>query len=346
MTKKNKNNKGLTLIEILISIIITSVMIMAMYTSYNVVSGAYQQVSDKAKISGSSRDLVTMIMRDIRMAGFRYYSGDYAAQQFEEDPRNATCVADGLRLTDRNYISYNSGYDGEEELSHAPLVIRKNVSKDQPDLNNTFDTCCDRIEIIYEDFSLLTDEDQFQPFKIYKISYYAKQIDKDDDKRYGVYKKIESWKQPRGTSYTDLDICDWPGREEDLVVGFWDDDCPNCFSEALVRDHVVDMEFIPFDEKGKILMDSAKNFPTPENMNLRDRLFDIRTVDIRITFRSKNDFYKQDKQIDPTNPDSKVARKIYGLQRNYVPDDDKVDKYLRDSVIVTVNTRNIGQAFQ
>ena len=58
MIKKNKNNKGLTLIEILISIIITSVMIMAMYTSYNVVSGAYQQVSDKAKISGSSRDLV------------------------------------------------------------------------------------------------------------------------------------------------------------------------------------------------------------------------------------------------------------------------------------------------
>ena len=34
--KKNHNNKGLTLIEILISIIITSVMIGAMYTSYNV----------------------------------------------------------------------------------------------------------------------------------------------------------------------------------------------------------------------------------------------------------------------------------------------------------------------
>ena len=57
-------------------------MVGAMYTSYNVVSGAYKQVSDKAKISSSSRDLVTMIMRDIRMAGFRYYSGDYAAHQF------------------------------------------------------------------------------------------------------------------------------------------------------------------------------------------------------------------------------------------------------------------------
>ena len=345
MIKKNKNNKGLTLIEILISIIITSVMIGAMYTSYNVVSGAYKQVADKAKISGSSRDLVSMLMRYIRMAGFRYYSGDYAAQQFENDPRNSTCVAEGLRLTARNYISFNSGYDGDEERSHAPLVIRKNVGKDQPSLHKTFDTCCDRIEIVYEDFSLVSAADQLQPFKIYKISYYALPLDKDDDERYGVYKKIESWSQPRDTTYTDLTICDWPGNEEDLVGGFWDDGCAECFSETLVRDHVVDMEFVPFDEKGKILTDSSNNFPTPENLNLRDKLFDIRTVDIRLTFRSKNDFYKEDKQTDPTT-DSKVARKIYGLQRNYVPSDDNVDKYLRDSVIVTVNTRNIGQAFQ
>ena len=76
MMKKNHNNKGVTLIEILIGIIITSIMVGAMYTSYNVVSGAYKQVSDKAKISSSSRDLITMIMRDIRMAGFKYYSGN------------------------------------------------------------------------------------------------------------------------------------------------------------------------------------------------------------------------------------------------------------------------------
>ena len=55
---------------------------------------------------------------------------------------------------------------------------------------------------------------------------------------------------------------------------------------------------------------------------------------------------KDDKQIDPSNPSNRVARKIYGLQRNFTPTDDKLDKYLRDSVIVTVNTRNIGQAFQ
>jgi len=42
-----------------------------------------------------------------------------------------------------------------------------------------------------------------------------------------------------------------------------------------------------YEENGKILTESNL-YPTPENLNLRDKLFDIRTVDIRLTFRSKN----------------------------------------------------------
>ena len=48
-------------------------MMGAMYTSYNAVSGSYSQVSDRAKISNQGRDLVGMIVRDIRNAGFRYF---------------------------------------------------------------------------------------------------------------------------------------------------------------------------------------------------------------------------------------------------------------------------------
>ena len=211
--RENLNNKGVTLIEILIGIIITSIMVGAMYTSYNVVSGAYKQVSDKAKISSSSRDLVTMIMRDIRMAGFKYYSGTHAKDQFTSRVANATCVAEGLTLPDRNYIVFNSGFiDGEQARSHAPLVIRKNVDGTIPELHNAtrdVDLCCDRIEIVYEDFSLVSNDDQLQPFKIYKITYYARQEGSaDDDPRYAVYKKIESWNQPRAdlnaVSYTHL----------------------------------------------------------------------------------------------------------------------------------------------
>ena len=81
-----RNQKGLTLVEILIGILITTLMMGALYTTYNVVNNTYSQVSEKAKISRSSRDLVSMLMRDIRMAGFKYYAGSQTIAKFAEDP--------------------------------------------------------------------------------------------------------------------------------------------------------------------------------------------------------------------------------------------------------------------
>ena len=52
--KNRQDIIGLTLIEILIGIIITTIMMAAMYTSYSVVNQSYNQVSEKAKISRSS----------------------------------------------------------------------------------------------------------------------------------------------------------------------------------------------------------------------------------------------------------------------------------------------------
>ena len=76
MKKYNlKNIAGLSLVEMLIGIVITSMMIAAIYTSYNVVNKSYSQVTDRAKISRSGRDIVEMLMRDIRMAGFKYVLG-------------------------------------------------------------------------------------------------------------------------------------------------------------------------------------------------------------------------------------------------------------------------------
>ena len=70
MKKYNlKNIAGLSLVEMLIGIVITSMMIAAIYTSYNVVNKSYSQVTDRAKISRSGRDIVEMLMRDVRMAG-------------------------------------------------------------------------------------------------------------------------------------------------------------------------------------------------------------------------------------------------------------------------------------
>ena len=335
-----KNQKGLTLVEILIGILITTLMMGALYTTYNVVNNTYSQVSEKAKISRSSRDLVSMLMRDIRMAGFKYYAGSQTISKFAEDTKDKRgCEPNGLVLPNKSYLTFENGYGSGEidefKLSHNPVVIRKNrlgfqTSKDDSDKiktdANSTNKCCDQIEIAYEDFN---QNDLDQPFKRYRITYYADtKVGEKNIVRLAVYKTVESWKQERDAADVVDDgeggaTCIFPA-----TGGQWVTDCPQCIEKDLVRDHIEDMEFIPFDRDGLIIKDSAGDYPAPEIDNLRDRLFDIAGVDVRLTFRSKDNFYKETQK-----------REVIGL------DDRKIeaeDRLLRDSVIVTVNTRNIG----
>ena len=74
MKKKINSIAGVTLIEILIGILISVIMMAAMFASYTAVNNTYRQVTDKAKISQSGRDIVGMIVRDVRMSGFKYFN--------------------------------------------------------------------------------------------------------------------------------------------------------------------------------------------------------------------------------------------------------------------------------
>ena len=77
--KKLISIAGFTLIEILIAIVITTLMMAAMFTSYTLVNSTYRQVTDRAKISQAGRDTVGTMLREIRMAGFRYLNDNIAA---------------------------------------------------------------------------------------------------------------------------------------------------------------------------------------------------------------------------------------------------------------------------
>ena len=72
-----KNNlssiSGITLVELLIGIVISMIMMGAMFTSYTAINNSYSQVIDKAKISQTGRDVAGMINKDIRLAGFVYF---------------------------------------------------------------------------------------------------------------------------------------------------------------------------------------------------------------------------------------------------------------------------------
>ncbi len=348
MKKKNfKNIIGLTLVEILIGICITTIMMGAMYTSYNVVNQSYSRVTEKAKISRASRDLVTMLMRDIRMAGFKYYAGQQQINDFAIATTGGPCSA-GVSLTRLSNLFFENGFDDPKQ-SHNPVVIRKNTLGRDATSSEASTTCCDQIQIVYEDFN---QNHLFQPFKRYRITYYAKP---NNSGSFAVWKRVESYIKERSRP-TELDDCTFgvnlntestDSQDIDvttLLRGKWRDTpfvspisgvrlCSICTPGVMIRDHVEDMEFIPFDASGRIIQEGGR-YPAPEASNsLRERLFDIRGVDVKLTFRSKEDFFRSAK-----------TRKIIGLSDRNL---EKTDKYLRDSVIVSVHTRNIGgQSFQ
>ena len=292
--KKNKlkNIAGITLIEIMIGVVISAIMMGAMYTTYSLVNNSYSQVTDRAKISRSGRDIIAMLMRDIRLAGFKYYYGENATDIPKQDN-----------------LQYNSG-NSDIEKSHDPIIVIKDDLSDATESdtaiskNDEADKCCDKIHIVYGDFN----QNDEQPYKRYRVTYYAKPS--GESEYYAVYKSKQSWIQ-----------------SSDDSTGDWSSSCTECFSGELIRDHLVDMEFIVFDKQGRIIDPP----PRPDESSRVD-LYNIKAVDIRLTFRSKNEFYR-------FKANEEKPRFVKGLgerTRKFL------DKYLRDSVVVTVNTRNIG----
>ena len=319
---KFKNIAGFSLIEMLISVVISTIMMAAMYTTYNIVNKTYSQVSDRAKISSAGRDIVEMLMKDIRMAGFKYYRGTNT----EGVPINDYLIFN----TGKKYNEVKEEYENIQlKDSHDPLIIIKDylgTGTTSETKHNTGDAdaippepgdlCCDKIIIVYGDYNQLDAE---QPYKRYRVTYFAKPITETTsgiaDPRYAVFKKQECWLQKIGQT------AETPG------VG-WSEgpsaECPGHYDEEKIRDHVVDMEFIPFNQDGRVIIPA----PRPDD-DTAINLYNIRSVDIRLTFRSHKDYFNK------ADPD----RLVIGLNRSQVFPD---DKYLRDSVVVTVHTRNIG----
>jgi Tfp pilus assembly protein PilE len=203
MMKKNKlkNIAGITLIEIMIGVVISAIMMGAMYTTYSLVNNSYSQVTDRAKISRSGRDIIAMLMRDIRLAGFKYYYGENATDIPKQDN-----------------LQYNSG-NSDIEKSHDPIIVIKDDLSDATESdtaiskNDEADKCCDKIHIVYGDFN----QNDEQPYKRYRVTYYAKPS--GESEYYAVYKSKQSWIQ-----------------SSDDSTGDWSSSCTECFSGELIRD--------------------------------------------------------------------------------------------------------------
>ena len=93
----------------------------------------------------------------------------------------------------------------------------------------------------------------------------------------------------------------------------------------------MDMEFVTTDLNGKIIDPP----PTPIN-STRNKLYFINSVDIKLTFKSKNELFNK-------IPEGSKPRLVQGLG-NAITNRamEFFDKFFRDSIVVTVHTRNIG----
>jgi len=277
MKKKLSSIAGVTLIEILIGILISVVMMAAMFTSYQVVNSTYSQVTDRAKISTAGRDVVGMMLRDIRNAGFKYFNDD-------------------IKTSDE----------------HSPILITKSTN---------FNTACDKLEIVYGDVTYDSTKTPRYEYERYKITYECKASSIPDKsavsvggntvatiKAFALYKSKLKWNKTSNK-------WDNPATDGDSKT----------YGEEVVLDYVSDLVFNAIDENGLLINPP----PTPTN-STKDKLYAIKTIDIALTVRSSKPFFRNAK-----------LRKILAMMDGSRTKSNN-DKYLRESIIVTANARNLG----
>tara|TARA_Y100000768_G_C23978931_1_gene684623 strand:+ start:756 stop:1553 length:798 start_codon:yes stop_codon:yes gene_type:complete len=263
---KNLNKEsGVTLVEILIGVVISMIMMAAMFTSYNAVNNSYSQVIDRAKISQNGRDLLGMLVKDIRLAGFRYF--------------------DDVSKTPTDYV---------------PILITKASGSG-----------CDKIEITYGDRIRDPKQPNVKPavflYRTYKIIYECKQSNIVDKKTktkisaYAIYKSKYLW---NGSSWTA------PSQSTDDLI----------YKDELVVDYVQELIFIPIDNKGKTMV------PVPKTLTESNK---IKVVDIMLSLRSQGEFFREEKDLSFRSLGQKSNKSFK-------------DKYLREALIVSAHTRNMG----
>ena len=244
MKKKINSIAGVTLIEILIGVVISTVMMAAMYTSYNIVNSTYSQVTDTAKISSTGRDVVGMIIRDVRMAGYKYFNDDIAI----------------------------------DVVKHIPILITKK------DISNPCDKIDIVYGDIKYDNSTTPPTHTFERIKVTYYCELSEAIDKKAQAdllcsgaacEIGKTQGVKAIKKSRvrwcaGTkTWEDPDTAPC-SSSKDLQY----------YAEELIVDYIEDLIFIPIDEKGKVISpppSSTANSDKVNSIKVVDILLSVRS---------------------------------------------------------------------
>ena len=83
-------------------------------------------------------------------------------------------------------------------------------------------------------------------------------------------------------------------------------------------------------------IDGKEIDPAPTNSENEDKIYDIRSVEVALMTRSVKNFYKSDEQLDGSQ------RSIIGIENNNNLMENISDRFLRETFVMSVSTRNIG----
>ncbi len=126
------NNTGFTLIEVLITMIVSSVVVAAIYSSYTVQQKSYTVQEAVAEMQQNSRAALMMLSTDIRMAGFSPTGGTFGfvTGQFDNGAGLSEAVA-----TNATNIAFTADLGGTADSDGDGIL----------DYNSTVDRTCQDI---------------------------------------------------------------------------------------------------------------------------------------------------------------------------------------------------------
>ena len=128
------DQKGMSLVEILISLVISSIIIAASFASYVVISRNFDFQKEMKNIAQSSRAVVEIIKRDVRLGGF-VYDGNTAISE----PIKIT--DGGASASDRIDIIYDQDKNTRLKISYYTVTVKPMTAFERRRLMKTVIQC-------------------------------------------------------------------------------------------------------------------------------------------------------------------------------------------------------------
>ena len=135
-----KKKLGMTLVEVLVAIVIGVISVAAVFYSYNIFNKSYQSVADKAKMSSSSRNALSMILKDLRNAGYCDINYNSSCDRLIEKKDNHYAEVKNYKVnfyqyyqiggTDYLSIEYNSSPQMRKEIRYYLAAYDRNSLKE------------------------------------------------------------------------------------------------------------------------------------------------------------------------------------------------------------------------